>query len=186
MTSLQDLPTELDAHIIGYVDHSDIERMTCVSKYYRKVAELLLYHAVYLGVDNDDLIKLLMLTLLGRPDLRPLMQSIEIDYSPQSRLHPLPKLDTAIYLPNNRPQGALYHQLSSQVLVIKDTIEELLGLNFDSQAKLALLAKVLEPFPYFDGALALVILLAHKVKHIDITRPPGHPLPMTRHVLNVD
>jgi hypothetical protein len=75
----------------------------------------------------------------------------------------------------------------SQVSVIKETIEALLSSpNFDAQAKMALFAKVFEPFPYFDGTLALILCLASKVKHISLTTASNHPLPMTRHVLNVD
>jgi hypothetical protein len=68
--SLNDLPTELDKHILEHLHSLDLSRMICISRYYRGISEPLLYKSIYIASNHHDRIKKLLFTLLRRKDLQ--------------------------------------------------------------------------------------------------------------------
>jgi hypothetical protein len=156
---MEALPTELDVKILGYVRQGngsamvDMERVTRVSKYYRKISEPLLYEA--------DRIKLLLMTLLGRKDLRKHLHHLRILQcdTPQGRV--IAREDEFANLPYDHTQGDMfYDRLASQRTNIKTTIDEIATPYMSAQLRMIWVSKVLQPFPGFNGALALIIGMA--------------------------
>jgi hypothetical protein len=78
--SLEALPTELDLRIIGFLDTKHKSALSRVSKYYRDVAEPLLYERVQLWGHDDHRVRQLLLTLLQRKDLRHLVKEFCCGY----------------------------------------------------------------------------------------------------------
>jgi hypothetical protein len=78
MTSLHALPTELDEQIIRYLNTADTARLSCVSKYYRRVAEPYLYDSIELCSHDCNRIKLLLLALIRRKDLGQMIHHFEL------------------------------------------------------------------------------------------------------------
>jgi hypothetical protein len=164
---MEALPTELDVKILGYVRQGngsamvDMERVTRVSKYCRKISEPLLYERVTLYHDEADRIKLLLMTLLGRKDLRKHLHHLRILQcdTPQGRV--IVREDEFANLPYDHTQGDMfYDRLASQLTNIKTTIDEIATPYMSAQLRMIWVSKVLQPFPGFDGALALIIGMA--------------------------
>jgi hypothetical protein len=53
-----------------------------------------------------------------------------------------------------------------------------------AQSRMDWLARSLERFPYFDGALSLILCLATNIRTIHLDESKAQPLLMTRHILN--
>jgi hypothetical protein len=63
------MPTEMDERILSYLARTDLNTMSKVSKYYREIAEPLLYRIITLSDNRSINIRPLPLTLLSRSDL---------------------------------------------------------------------------------------------------------------------
>ncbi|KAF2818685.1 hypothetical protein CC86DRAFT_433211 [Ophiobolus disseminans] len=181
---LHKLSTELDVIVVGYLDPSAIEPMTHVSKYYRELAEPRLYRHVCFAATQGRRITQFLLTLLERPDLRPQVESIELYSHSNDQPPPMSILQTH---PGDPSGVSLYHRLTSQQATIRSVILTTLAHTSSTpENRTHFFLRVFDPFPYFDGALAIVVCLANKVKMVRLTLSPGHHLPTTRHMLNLD
>lgn len=80
--SLSQLPTELDSRIANYLvdDKKPLSSLSKVSKYYRSVAELLLYMNLTFADDDYTGLTLLMLTLVHRERLSLHIKSLKVDH----------------------------------------------------------------------------------------------------------
>jgi hypothetical protein len=92
--SLKVLLTELDVRIILLLPcPTDRSHVVKLSRYYREVGEPLLYEGLVLDSAEDDRIKLLLLTLSARSDLRHKVKTFTLR---DNRPVLLPKLDDII------------------------------------------------------------------------------------------
>jgi len=181
--SLQALPTELDVRIIELLNVADRSQITRVSKYYRKVSEPLLYHTISVFDTEHDRIKLLLTTFLSRKDLRPLLKRFSLFQdanNPHDPLNPPPQMHHAVSYHPSREGSALCDRLWSYMPAIRDALESLAArFNLDHEYRTIWFSKVFQPFPYFDGALSLLLCLVPEVTYIHLELSALHPLPVT-------
>ncbi|KAH5270152.1 hypothetical protein HBI71_064900 [Parastagonospora nodorum] len=76
--SLQQLSTELDTLICEHCDTSTLLSLCATSQYWRTLAEPILYQAVCFTVDEVREVKILLITLIERPDLAKYVRKIRI------------------------------------------------------------------------------------------------------------
>jgi hypothetical protein len=180
---MEALPTELDVKILGYVrqgDYSamvDMERVTRVSKYYRNIGQPLLYQRVTLYHDEADRIKLLLMTLLGRKDLRKHLHHLRILHCDTPQGGVIARDNEFVNLPYDHTQGdVFYERLASHLTNIKTTIDEIAIPYMSAQIRMIWVSKVLQPFPGFDGALALIIGMAKNIVAVELELAGKHSL----------
>jgi hypothetical protein len=106
--SLEALPTELDLRIIGFLDTKHKSALSRVSKYYRDVAEPLLYERVQLWGHDDHRVRQLLLTLLQRKDLRHLVKEFCLWHSRSAPIPLLPRLDKVPISPDGYHLNELF------------------------------------------------------------------------------
>jgi hypothetical protein len=76
--SLAKLSTELDVHIVQYLEQPDVSSFSRTSKYYRRICEPVLYEWRSLLSSHHSRIKRLLFTLLVRSDLRRLIKHFRL------------------------------------------------------------------------------------------------------------
>lgn len=76
--SLAKLSTELDNSILRLCDYDALRALCATSKYYRNLAEPYLYEKIDFTVDDAEGMRLLVLTLLKRPDLGKHIKSVVV------------------------------------------------------------------------------------------------------------
>jgi hypothetical protein len=188
--SLSTLSTELDLNILQYLHSLELSQMTGVSRYYQAISEPLLYKSIRIASFHHDRIKKLLFTLLRRKDLRAAILHFALIYGnifPNSNLpvarraSPPPSAEIPF-----RPGGQhIVNTLWSNVSVLQDTIEQLLvSRDVPPEFKMAWLSKLLEPHPFFDGAVALILCLAADLQSVNLVITSEHRLPMTQTVLS--
>lgn len=178
------LPTELDATIINHLAHGDLIRLSCVSKYYRKLAETLLYDNIQLHTHDHNRIKRLLLTLLHRRGLRPLIHRLGVHHERGSANLKETHVINQIILPVDLGDTGLYEALVAHASSIDAVLSKLAALyGFHPQFKRAMFAKIFEPYPLYDGALALILCMMTKVTFLELELTSREPLAMTRHLL---
>jgi hypothetical protein len=94
--SLNQLPAELDAIIVGYLadDKKTMSAISKVSKYYRSVAKPYLYEDLVFCGDDWDGLTLLLSTLVRREQLGLYVKSLNVD--DDSCLPPAIPLDSTV------------------------------------------------------------------------------------------
>jgi hypothetical protein len=179
------LPTELDATIINYLQRGDLSRLSRVSKYYRNTAESVLYKNIEFRTCDHNRVKRLLLTLLHRPDLRPLIHRFRVHHDPNLAGLEEPHVSNQIILPEDLEDAGLYQTLMVDAPLVNAAVSDLAALyGFHPQFKMAMFAKVFEPCPLYDGALALILGMTTKLTSLEIDLLPDETLAMTRHLLN--
>jgi hypothetical protein len=176
---LQDLPTELDIKILSYLDDEDLACVTRVSKYYRKIGEPILYATIYLWEHEDYRIKQLLLTLLHRHDLCGAMRTFRL----YNRSRPAHDERRNLEWPDKPldPTGSdVGDSLWRHMTYLRDALDGLLGPHaLPTELKLTWHGKILEPYPSFDGALALLLCLATRLTDVYLEITWWQHLPMT-------
>lgn len=76
--SLQQLSTELDTFICERCDTSTLLSLCATSRYWRKLAEPIIYEDVCFTVDEARKVKTLLVTLIKRPELAKYVRKIRI------------------------------------------------------------------------------------------------------------
>ncbi|KAG9194014.1 hypothetical protein G6011_04049 [Alternaria panax] len=181
--SLQKLSTELDINIINRLDAPDLSSISCISKYYRRISEPLLYREIGIGSDSHDRIKQLLLTFISRKDLRKLIQRFHLLHADDHN-RDLPQHHPSIWFPEDRDGDALYHRLWAHVVGIQEAMESMSRRSLlIPQFKTTWLASIFEPYPFFDGALSLILCLAYNLKTINLEMCARHTISMARCVL---
>jgi hypothetical protein len=184
--SLDDLPTELDDHIIGYLDMADTNSISRVDKYYRKLSEPHLYEHLNARKNNPRRLRLLLRTLLCHKDLRPLIKGLVLNLSRDESVTLqllTPPNDRQITSAVLDPQGdAFYQDLQSLLIHINDAINGIVGSELPAQFKMAWFGKIFEPYSLFDGALSLILCMATSLQSFDLQVSDYHPLPVTLEV----
>lgn len=181
--SLQALSTELDVIIISHLDKQDLSRMSRTSKHYRRISEPLLYGGICIGSDGHDRIKQLLITLISRKDLRKLIQYFYLYHADNHDLG-LPRNHPSVCLPEAHNGDTLYDRLCAHVAEITETMDNVAQRYCVlSQSKNLWLASIFRPYPLFDGALSLILCLAHNLKAIRLDMCTRVPLSKTRCVL---
>jgi hypothetical protein len=138
--SLHDLPTELDDHVISYLDSAGVSSISRVDKYYRKLADPHLYENPNFDDDHPRRLKQLLRTLLCRKDLHGhLIKDIRLDLhhdegdTRQVPATPHDRQNTAVALD---PQGdVLYQDLQSLIIQINVLSLRSRGPSFRSNSR---------------------------------------------------
>ncbi|KAF3004195.1 hypothetical protein E8E13_006554 [Curvularia kusanoi] len=76
--SINDIPPEIDELILSHLSRNELSAMSKVCKYYREVAEPLLYRNICLLEEDSINVRPLLLTLLSRSDLAARIRKLEI------------------------------------------------------------------------------------------------------------
>lgn len=97
--SREELPTELDAAIIDYLEQDDLTELCHVSKYYRQLAEPRLYDIIEFHENHEDRVKLLLFTLIKRKDLRSGIHHFALRHEPQTPWPEAPESAPEIFEP---------------------------------------------------------------------------------------
>jgi hypothetical protein len=175
--SLQALSTEVDTLIFGYLDRADRSRLMRVSKAYYETGKPFLYSEIRLRNDQGHRVKLLLLTLLQRPKLVECIVHFHLE----------PGKDTTSgdnYEPGaykTYPDGDLCDRLMSHAAMVKDAIYKIpFG---DTSFRLKLFSRVWTSYPCFDGALALILCLAVRMKDLSLAAPKEDDLRTTQEVI---
>jgi hypothetical protein len=165
--SLHDLPTELDDHIIGYLDMADTNSISRVNKYYRKLSEPHLYEHLNVRKNDPHRLRLLLRTLRCRK-IKGLVLNLSHNESVTLQLL-MPPDDCQITGAVLDPQGdAIYQDLQSLLIHINDAINGIVGSELPAQFKMAWFGKIFEPYPLFDGALSLSLCMATNLQSLDL------------------
>jgi hypothetical protein len=172
--SLGGLPTELDVVILDYLDRNDVSCVSRVSKYYRKLAEPLLYHDIQLHTHEHDRIKRLLITLVNRKDLCQRIRRFNVRCGPKMAvLNPLESADED-----------LYNKLMSNASKINEAICEMAAQgSFPPILKLETFASVFKPNPFYDGALAVILCMSTRILSLHLHMTYSEPLSLTRRFL---
>jgi hypothetical protein len=181
--SLTGFPTELDERIIKYLPTPDRTNIVLVSKYYQRIGETLLYKSIRFLGHRDARIKRLLTTLLRRKHLRRLVKSFELslDQDEPLFLDEGPPLDDDTHYPPSPVQGLICELLWSEIVEIKKMLENLTSrYNISPELRSTWFAKVFEPYPSYDGALALLLCLITQVTTIVLEVSPHRPLVLTQ------
>lgn len=181
--SLADLPTELDERILEYLPILDRSNIVLVSKYYQRIGEPLLYKSIRFLGHRDARIKRLLTTLLRRRYLRRLVKSFELSLDQDEPLFrdEGPPLDDDTHYPPSPAQGLICELLWSEIVEIKKVLENLTSrYNTSPEWRSTWFAKIFEPYPSYDGALALLLCLITQVTTIVLEVSPYRPLIFTQ------
>lgn len=144
------LPTELDNHIFGLLDHSDLNVVSLTSKMYRKIAEPFLYRDLALKSGNHVSIRWLVVTLLQSPDLAKHIRSVDYAQTTQKA----GDNDTHVHLGH---PSVLLEQLSGSFRSVMTT---LLGSGPDlAPLRVRWMGAVLSD-DHAEGSLTLIVSLA--------------------------
>jgi hypothetical protein len=176
--SLCGLPSELKDHVLWELGREALGRMMQVSKSYRKIGEPILYKHVDFRDHEGIRIKLLLVTLIDRDDLRYSIRSLKLwhDHSTQTP-HGLSH-ETASKIQD------LSERIWSQTKAITDIFNQLLRPYPNTvELKVKWLTNVLKSSPSFDAALALILCLATQITTIDIFVAAITPFSITHAVL---
>jgi hypothetical protein len=198
--SLQALSTEVDALIFGYLDKADKSRLMRVSKAYYETGKPLLYSEIRLGNNQDEKIKLLLLTFLERPKLSKHVLSFYLERdTEESDFEVLTEslngaLDDEFLDAMN---GASNHtnrlwnlqedartryvcgRLMSSTVLLEHTINHVSCGGLTAQARLHWLSRALDSSRNYDGALALILCLAPRMRYLHLTKPKERDLHIT-------
>jgi hypothetical protein len=143
--------------------------MIVLSKYHKKLGAPLLYHTIHMLCHDSIGIKLLLTTILRRPDLGCHIRSFETTDPDEDQYQldtPSPTQDAFFQLPRG-PCGDDFHDyFASNMTIIKDHIDVLLGSHFPPHVKWAWLGCMFDLHPRADAALALLLCLAKDVTKI--------------------
>lgn len=162
--SLQALPTELDLEIIENLDRDSQSQVTQASKYYRRTGLPVLHKQITLYNNEDWKIKLLLTTLLCHDDLRHLVKKFILLDSDEDDLY-LPNLTDNILFYTNEKATAVSDLLWSQDSAVRDAIVKMcVHHRFQVELRAVWFAKISDPYPLFDGHLALVLCLRQAIE----------------------
>jgi hypothetical protein len=180
---LQALPTELDVMIIDNLNQQDLSYMSQTSKYYRRISEPLLYRGIRFGTGQHHRIKQLLVTLVSREDLRKCTEYYDLVHADDHE-QIMPYNYPSLMLSRDPDRDELYDKLWAHVSDIQKILDNLAHrYSISTQFKTAWLTLIFEPCPGFDGALSLLLCLAHNLKAMNLDMSSQHTLPMTRLML---
>lgn len=161
------LPTELDVAMIRYLKCSDISRLSRSSKYYREVAEPLLYESIHFWTDEPIKLKKLFLTLVFRKPLRGKIHHFGIHHEPESQ-HDVPFSQLA-GRKTDEAESDLCEDLMANAKEIHTAVSDLAAQHgLSSQLSMSIFAKVFEPLPSFDSCLALILCMVTQLRTLNL------------------
>jgi len=182
--SLEELPTELDAAIIDYLEQGDLTELCLVSKYYRQLAEPHLYDSIEFYNNHEDRVNLLLFTLIKRKDLRSSIHHFVLRHEPQAPWPEVPDLAPQIFEPVDDGNIDLCDVLMAHAPRITKLVSDLAHTyKINPHLKMEMFASVFDPYPHYDGPLALILCLITKVVSIELDLVDAENLPMTRLML---
>lgn len=174
--SLSAMSTELDTAFVKCLhatgDRKALGSMFCVSKYYRKLNENLLYRDVSFYAEEEGSIKRLLMTLLDRPELAKYILTFGLRG----------RNPTIAYPEHHRRTEQLAIDRLEYHCKIKDYVDAM-PLRASTQMYIvggifARCGTGFKPEPSIDGILALLLLVASNIKQIDDPVPfqvrPGY------------
>ena len=171
------LPTELDQRMLDLLEHEDLHEISQVNKYLRGLAEPLIYRHIDFKTGNDTYARLLLLTLIERPELAAHIQSVS-----------LAGTHTEDYYVTNYRRSA-FTRVQGAISRIHDIIRDAVGSQRDApKICVSWLGAVLSD-DCMEGSLALIISLAVNVESIQLETPEtryGYRLGRYLSVLNHD
>lgn len=180
--SLAKLPTEADATIIDFLDHGALHAVCLTSKYYRDLAEPRLYGDVRFTVKDALKVKMLLFTLLKRPELAKYIKRIMI--SPElteGTSQDMPELlsfgqsEQRRRLQEKRKQ-ALYEECWGVLPIIQQKVETSWP-KLPQRSKLSWLEGVVsEGQPSLSACLALIITFAENAEYLDYQLSHDSPI----------
>ncbi|KAF2254635.1 hypothetical protein BU26DRAFT_559306 [Trematosphaeria pertusa] len=175
---LQALSTELDAHIIEYLhdDSLGLEAMSRVSKYYRSLAEPVLYRDVEFAEWDYVRMTRLLMTLLDRRELAQHVKAFKIVAR---------ETDTYDRVRLISGNDAMAIDLWDYVDSIQTTIRDATRPEYCPEPSFAIgwFGKIFAQPTSIDGALALILAMTVNIETIRICRMHSGTLSHTYQVL---
>jgi hypothetical protein len=186
--SLQALSTEVDALIFGYLDKADKSRLMRVSKAYYETGKPLLYSEIRLRNDQDDKIKLLLVTFLERPKLPKHVLSFHLEPTtgyPHSDAFNDVFYRTSELLDVRDDPGKhnVCERLMSCTELFKKAIEHVSCGRLTTRGRMHWLSRAFQTSREYDGALALILCLSTQLRNLTLSRPEGCDLLVTSEIM---
>lgn len=154
--SFDALPTELDNHILLYLDHDGLNAMSQTSKTYRTITEPFLYRNLELKAGNHVSIRWLVITLLCRPEVAAYIKRIEIAEDGPTNQDNKVVLWSGELGPTQRQSAVLEQHLSR----LHEIMINALGPDSDMAGlRITWIGAVLAD-DHVEGSLALIVCLA--------------------------
>jgi hypothetical protein len=117
-------------------------------------------------------------------DLRRLIQHLIVFNDHSFPLLAAPEVDDFVSIATDIHQAEICTSLMAHAPKIDAFLAGLATHNdIDSQLKMAMFAKVFEPYPFYDGAVTLILCMATNIAFLDSDLYSCDSLAMTRHML---
>jgi hypothetical protein len=168
---------EIDEMVLGYLPTPSLNALSMTSKYYRTIAEPHLHKNIVFAPGDTYGILNLLFSLLNRRELAQHIRSFTM-----LKEDPDDDESDADIDPKRSVVEALHSNVWMFVPKIKELIDELC---VDETFAFAMrwLGNVIEGGISYDGALALILCLAHKIQHLSLATTEDR-LYSTLHVMN--
>jgi hypothetical protein len=174
---MESLSTEIDEMVLGYLPTPSLNTLSMTSKYYRTISEPHLYKNIVFASGDTYGIFNLLFSLLNRRELAQHIRSFTLLKE---------DLDDDESDADIDPKCSVGEALHSDVWMFVPKINELIDeLCVDETFAFAMrwLGNVIEGGISYDGALALILCLAHKIQHLGLATTEDR-LYITLHVMN--
>ena len=149
------LSTELDENILWrLVERKDLNAMSQVSKYYRKIAEPFLYKDLVFDEDQYFRITVLFLTIVRRPDLAKYIKRVTLYQEWNAR-------------PIELSNDTYYREFFNNITTVRDMVDDI-GKDLDWEVITRWFGSIYDGGETCDGALALILCLAPDLEHLDL------------------
>lgn len=153
----------------------DKARMNCVSQYYRRLTEPLLYENICMHTDEDDRIKRLLITLIQCKILRPLIKRFDLYHTRNVDPPRLPHLHDLITYDISTTSASVCELLCAHAAEIQEALATVaLQLSISADLRLIWYTELFHPYPVFDGALALLLSVVPNISFINMEICPDH------------
>jgi hypothetical protein len=158
------LPIEIHLDILWRLEKDGLHAMSRVSKYYREIAEPIIYRDLVFDSDHYFRIGMLFLTILDRPDPALLIKSVRLIDEDSQRV--VGDVDKAYHL-----------RFWNKITAVRDLIESFaMRLNIEIVSRW--FSSIYAGRSSFDGALAAILCLAIHLERLDL-QATHEPLTMT-------
>lgn len=156
------LPTELDNRILSFCGHDALHNMSLVFKYYRKLSKPLLYRDIKFDRKLEIHIRLLLLTLVHRPDCAEHIKSVSFSA----------EWEEAVVIHQYSLRHDPGQRLENAVGVIQSSIQKIFGRHpSDADLRLQWLRAIIADDGFLECSLALIMCLAVNLESVKYEYP---------------
>lgn len=153
--SMYSLPTELNDLIVGFLDRQGLDAVSKVSKYYREIAEPILYRVICFEADRNIQARRLLLTLLSRPLLATYIKRLSV----QQGFYPI----SGQTMWNNDTE----ERLENDQTAIRRTITSIVGSGSTAAGVRMKWQGSIFSEDYIEGTAVLVACMAPNIEVLD-------------------